>query len=159
MAWLAGSTRPEVIVSCATSTALPGWGWKAQVVDALRPASFLLAPLAPLAVGLMNLPPLYRALYPPIRRTLGIAEAIVPAEMTAWHTYTLEWGERTVRFGVDGETFLSDAPAPRGPLGFVLWLDNQYLVATPQGRVRWGLLEVAGEQWLEVGQLTMTNNQ
>ena len=46
----------------------PGHGWKAATIDALRPAAFLLAPLAPLAVPLMNLPSLYRRLWPFIQR-------------------------------------------------------------------------------------------
>jgi hypothetical protein len=34
-----------------------------------------------------------------------------------------------------------------------MWLDNQYLVATPQGRLRWGLLDVTCRQWMEVDRL------
>ena len=75
--------------------------------------------------------------------------------MTAWHTYVVEWGERRARFSVDGEPVLEDAPSPHGPLGFVMWLDNQYMVATPQGRFGWGLLDVPGRQWMEVDSLTI----
>jgi hypothetical protein len=35
----------------------------------------------------------------------------------------------------------------------VMWMDSQYLVATPWGKLRWGLLDVPGEQWLEVSHL------
>ena len=75
--------------------------------------------------------------------------------MTAWRTYSIEWGGRFVRCLVDGEVVL-DAPfAPRGPLGFVMWCDNQYMVATPWGRFRWGVLPVQGEQWLEATCVTI----
>jgi hypothetical protein len=70
--------------------------------------------------------------------------------MEQWHEYVIEWGPRTSRFLVDGRVVLSDAPSPRGPLCFVTWVDNQYLIATPQGRVRWGVLDVPGAQWLEL---------
>ncbi|MDY6875118.1 MAG: family 16 glycosylhydrolase [Chloroflexota bacterium] len=140
----------------------PGHGWKAATIDALRPAALLLAPLAPLAVLLMNLRPLYRALWPPIQRALNVREATVEAEtrepnrtMTGWHTYTIEWGTERVRFSVDKEPVLEDAPSPRGPLGFVMWLDNQYMVVTPWGRLRWGLLDIPGRQWMEVDSLTV----
>lgn len=133
----------------------PGYGWKAATIDALRPAAFLLAPLAPLAVLLLNVRPLYRALWPSIQRAINVREAAVGAEMTGWHTYVLDWGVERARFSVDGEPVLEDAPAVRGPLGFVLWLDNQYMVITPQGRVRWGLLEVPDRQWLEVDRLSI----
>ena len=136
----------------------PGHGWKAATIDALRPAALLLAPLAPLAVLLMNLRPLYCALWPPIQRALNARETKVEVGMTEWHTYVLEWGAEQARFSVDGEPVLKDAPSPRGPLGFVMWLDNQYMVATPQGRLGWGLLDVPGRQWMEVDRLVIESS-
>jgi hypothetical protein len=133
----------------------PGHGWKASAVDALRPVAMPLAPLAPLVVLLMNLPLLYRALWPPIQRAINVREAIVEEAMTGWHTYILEWDTQRARFSVDGEPVLSDAPSPRGPLGFVMWLDNQYMVATPWGRFRWGLLDTPGQQWMQVDSLAI----
>jgi hypothetical protein len=133
----------------------PGCGWKAATIDALRPAALLLAPLALPVVLLMNVPSLYRRLWPPIQRAINVQEAVVDADMTAWHTYELAWEEEQARFGVDGESILADAPSPCGPLGFVMWLDNQYMVATPQGRFRWGLLDVPNRQWMEVDSLAI----
>jgi hypothetical protein len=132
---------------------VPGYGWKAATMDALRPAAVLLAPLAPVAVLLMNLRPLYRLLWPPIQQALNVQEAVIEAEMNEWHTFTLEWGVERAHFSVDGESILENAPSPHGPLGFVMWLDNQYLVATPWGRLRWGLLNGLGRQWMEVERL------
>jgi len=132
----------------------PGHGWKAATVDALRPAALLLAPLAALAIPLMNLRPLYRALWPPIQRALNVRETTLPVDMTGWHTYVLEWGVERARFSVDGREVM-DGPSPRGPLGFVMWLDNQYMVATPWGRFGWGLLDVPGRQWMEVDRLAL----
>ncbi|MBN1177764.1 MAG: hypothetical protein JXD18_01020 [Anaerolineae bacterium] len=129
---------------------VPGHGWKAATLDALRPAALALLPCAPAAALLMNLRPLYRTLWPPIQRALAAREALLPIEMTAWHTYTLEWGRDITRFEVDGAAVLESAPGPRGPLGFVMWLDNQYMVATPWGKVRWGLLDAPGRQWMAV---------
>jgi hypothetical protein len=138
----------------------PGQGWKAATIDASRPAALLWAPLAPLLVPLMSLRPVYRAVWPPIQRALHVSEAVVPADMTMWHTYTLAWGTERARFYVAGENpgplqTVLDAPSPRGPLGFVLWLDNQYLVATPWGRLRWGLLDIPGSQWMEIDHLAI----
>jgi len=133
----------------------PGYGWKAATIDALRPVALLLAPLALPTALLMNARPLYRALWPPIQRGLHIQEARVDAPMTDWHTYTLDWGRERSTFSVDGEAVLRDAPSPRGPLGFVMWLDNQYMVVKPWGRFGWGLLEAPGRQWLEVDRLAI----
>jgi len=133
----------------------PGRGWRAATIDALRPAALLLAPIAPLAMLLMNFSPIYRALWPHIQRAINVREALIEVDMTEWHTYVIGWGVERADFHVDGEPVLENAPAPRGPLGFVMWLDNQYMVITPQGRVRWGLLDVPGCQWMEVDRLTI----
>jgi hypothetical protein len=138
----------------------PGYGWKAATIDALRPVALLLAPLAPLAVPLMNLRPLYRILWPPIQRTLSIKETTVETGMTEWHTYVIEWGMHRARFSVyeeerDSIAPVLDAPSPRGPLGFVMWLDNQYMIATPWGQLGWGLLDAPGRQWMEVDLLAI----
>lgn len=133
----------------------PGWGWKAATIDALRPVAFFLALLAPGALLAMNLPAVYRRWWPSIQRALHIEEAVVPHSMIDWHDYTIEWAVGRARFLVDGVPVLENAPSPHGPLGFVLWLDNQYLVVTPQGRFRWGLLAAPGRQWLEVDWLSI----
>jgi hypothetical protein len=138
--------------------ATPGRGWKAAAIDALRPAALGPALAAPLLVPLMNIPAVYRRVWPAIQRRLRIAESLVPAAMTEWHTYGIEWGSgpqhTRARFLVDGALVL-DAPAPRGPLGLVIWCDNQYMVARPWGRLGWGLVEV-GRQWLEVADIDIT---
>lgn len=131
-----------------------GCGWKAAAIDASRWTALLAAPAAPLAVPLMNLPPLYRRLWPAIQRAVGVAEASMLADMTGWHTYRIEWGQRRARFLVDGALVLDCTP-PRGPLGLVIWLDNQALVVTPQGRLRHSLLPTRGEQWLEVASVAV----
>ena len=128
----------------------PGHGWKAATIDALRLSFFLLAPTAPLAVPLMNIRPLYRSLWPVGQRAIGVREASVQATMTDWHTFVLKWGVHSARFQVDQTTVLACDTSPKEPLGFVMWLDNQYMVVTPWGRFRYGLLESPGRQWMEV---------
>ncbi len=128
----------------------PGHGWKAATIDALRPAALLLAPVALPAVLLLNIRPVYRALWPPIQRAIHVSEAVPEVSMNEWHAYAIEWGTHRSRFFVDGELVAGPVPSPRGPLGFVMWLDNQYMVATPQGRLGWGMLEITDRQWLEV---------
>jgi hypothetical protein len=132
---------------------VPGDGWKAATIDALRPIAVLLAPLAVPAALLMNLRPLYRALWPPIQGALSIRESAMDVPLTEWHNYVIEWGVEHATFSVDDEPVLEGAPSPRGPLGFVMWLDNQYMIVKPWGRFGWGLLETPGCQWLEVDRL------
>jgi hypothetical protein len=131
--------------------AVPGSGWKAASIDAGRPRALVLAPLAPAAALLLRHPGLYRRLYPTIQRRLGIAEALLdPALLAERHTYTLDWRADGLRFAVDGATVLQTDSAPRGRLGFIAWIDNQYAVVTPQGQFGFGVVPLVGAQWLRL---------
>jgi hypothetical protein len=139
---------------------VPGHGWKAATLDALRPAALAWAPLAPLAILSMNLRPVYRPLWPPIQRALNVREASLGVDMAQWNTYVLEWGAERSRFSIAQETDevptpVLDARSPKGPLGFVMWLDNQFLVVTPWGHLHWGVVEALDRQWMEVSQLAI----
>jgi hypothetical protein len=133
----------------------PGHGWKAATLDAKRKPFLLLAPTAPLAIPLMNVNTFYRSLWPVAQRALGVSEAALEMPMTEWHGYTIEWDEERSRFSVDGQVVLESDCSPRGPLGLVMWLDNQYAVVTPWGRFGYGLLESPERQWMEVDTLSI----
>jgi hypothetical protein len=131
---------------------VPGHGWKAACIDATRPAALAWAPLA-LPVLLANRSPaLYRRIWPRVQRSLRVAEAPIAALDRQWREYTIEWRVDGARFLVDGAPVLETDRPPRGPLGFVAWVDNQWMVATPHGRFGWGLLE-AEPQWLDLALL------
>jgi hypothetical protein len=133
----------------------PGFGWKAATIDALRWPFITLLPFAPLAVPLMNNPSFYWLAWPLAQRAMQVRESLVPVSMTARHTYDLFWQSEQVRFVVDEQEILVTPTSPRGPLGFVMWLDNQYMVATPWGRFQYGLVANAEAQWMEVTELTI----
>jgi hypothetical protein len=128
---------------------VPGHGWKAACIDARGAGALAWAPLAPLVLLANQAPAFERRMWPRVQRALRIAEAPVAPLGADARTYTLEWRADGARFAVDGATMLETDRAPRGPLGFVAWVDNQYMVATPRGRFGWGLLDAA-HQWLEV---------
>ncbi len=133
----------------------PGHGWFAATLDATAPRALGLIPLAPPVLLLNQFAPLRRRLWPAVGRRLGIAAAPLAVELRDWHHYRLEWRRDGCRFLVNGSPVLNTPTAPRGPLGFVCWLDNQYLVLTPRGRFRAGVLPLAQEQWLEVSGLAV----
>jgi hypothetical protein len=137
----------------------PGRGWFVATIDAARPAALALAPAAPLALLLHQLPPLRRRLWPFIRRRLGISFEPLTAVMTAWHHYELHWETAGSTFKVNGQTVFRTPHAPRGPLGFVAWLDNQYMVVTVNGRMRWGTLTTSETQWLELAGLKIVKTK
>jgi hypothetical protein len=136
----------------ALARGVPGWGWKAACIDATQPAALAWAPLAPPVLLLNRLPAFYARIWPRVQRALRIAEAPIPAPDDDWHTYSLEWRERWARFVVDGASVLETDRPPRGPLGFVAWIDNQWAIVTPQGHFGGGLLDTE-TQWLDLAQL------
>jgi hypothetical protein len=98
----------------------------------------------------MRVPALYRKLYPIAQHALGVSEMPIDVDWRESHIYTLDWQPRSVTFSVDGRCILRTPYAPTGRLGFVAWLDNQYAIVTPQGRLKFGLVDVQEEQWLRV---------
>lgn len=128
---------------------VPGWGWKAQVVHSMRPGAIAAAlPMAlTTALGLVSGDSRPAGRW--MQRMTGAREALLDVEMTAWHTYALDWQAHEALFWVDGELALRAPEPPARPLGFVAWLDNQYAVATPRGAFRFGTVD-SGPQWFEL---------
>jgi hypothetical protein len=131
-----------------------GRGWKAATLTTGRWPSLLLAPAALGAVLLTRLPGLGRPVMNLARRFVTAHEApLADVSLDQWHTYELEWRETEARFSVDGQERLR-APAPtKGPLGLVMWVDNQYAIASEEGHFGFGVRPLAEPQWLEVADL------
>jgi hypothetical protein len=151
-AWFFFASSPS---NMAFARGVPGRGWKAAVNDFSRWPFLALAPAAPLGFLLMRIPALYRALWPLGQWAIGASEAILEADVRQPHSYRLDWLPGSVVFYVDDELVHRAPCAPRGPLGFVAWLDNQYAVVTPQGRIGMGLIAVPGRQWLALDELVI----
>ena len=131
----------------------PGAGWKAATLETRTLSALALAPFAPLAVPLMNIRPIYHTIWPLAQRWLRISESLISPDMTQWHLYELDWREDSAEFRIDGEPTLRTNRPPHGPLGFVMWKDNQAMVATPWGKLGWKTLPIARDEWLEVSML------
>jgi hypothetical protein len=115
--------------------------------------------LAGLLAPFMRSARFYRRLWPWFERRFGIAEQLLMAPMTEWHEYVLEWQAQHALFRVDGRVVLvAPLPAGRGTrrsLGFVAWLDNQYMVVHPSGRLRHGVVAKSTSQWMELSDLRL----
>jgi hypothetical protein len=131
---------------------VPGSGWKAATLDAVRPLSALLSPLAPLAFVALRWQWLYQKVWPVAERMWRIAEQPLPVDLRQWHDYEMVWTPQGLTWRVDGDDVFVTARAPKGPLGLIVWIDNQYMVARPDGRFAHGTLSV-GPQWLELADL------
>lgn len=129
--------------------------------DGLPAQGFLMAvfssPLIPPGALALGLPGLLLLVFRPaarwMRRLLGriIQEdsATLEIDPTEWHEYRLELKETSCLFAVDSRKMLETKVVPRGRLGLVLWIDNQYAAFSPDGRLRSGALPNP-QAWLEL---------
>lgn len=136
---------------------VPGYGWKAATLHAGKYPTVLLAPAALAAIALTKIPSLGAPIMAAARRAAPAHEKLLDVPLTEWHHYELDWLAEEAIFRVDGAEVLHAPAPPRGPLGFVLWMDNQYAVASREGRFGFGVCEVKEEQWLEVEGLEVSD--
>jgi hypothetical protein len=133
-----------------------------------RPADgFLTAafrsPLIPAPILALGLPALPLLFWPPTarwlrslgRRLVQQDSASLSLNPTRWHTYVLSWETDGVAFKVDGDVVFESPITPRGPLGLVLWVDNQYAAFPPDGRLGYGFLTTPEPAWLKVADVVI----
>lgn len=135
-----------------------GQGFFANTLDATTWAALRMAPAAPLVLLLNRVPRFKRSVWPQVQNRLGISyRDLNHIDLTAWHRYELVWGATGSTFYIDQEKILETTHTPRGPLGFVCWIDNQYMQVTPTGRVRIGTVPLPNGQWIEIKNLSIEN--
>ena len=115
------------------------------------PAPFMA--LGGLGLPLLLQPGLARWLRRLARRQVAEDAAALTLDPTAWHIYRLEWRPERVRFWLDDALQFETAVSPRGPLGLVLWIDNQYAAFPPDGRLSAGTLPTPQPAWLELAEI------
>jgi hypothetical protein len=129
---------------------VPGFGWKAQTLVSRQMPPAVLVPAAVAGILLAALPPTRRRAFRLARRFYSAAEQLLDLDPSGWHAYTLEWTAADVRFSVDGAEVLRSVTPPTPPLGLVLWIDNQYAVASPDKGFGFGVLPLEQPQFLEL---------
>lgn len=144
--WFFGASQPS---NMALVPGLPGWGWKAQVVHAQRWGALAAAGPTALTALWGRLSGRADAAAHWVQRLTGAQEARLTNDPREWATYEIEWRAERATFRVNGATILVAPHPPRGPLGFVAWVDNQYAVATPRGELRFGTI-ASEREWIEL---------
>jgi hypothetical protein len=135
---------------------LPANGFLAATFSSRKVSPLLLAP-AVLATPLLFWRVSARGLRRLARRWIKADSTSLTIDPTNWHTYQLNWLADSVSFQVDGQAVLKTAVAPHGPLGLVVWIDNQYAAFTPQGRLAYGTQANLEAAWLEIEGLQITS--
>ncbi|MHA1939724.1 MAG: hypothetical protein ACW97O_16080 [Candidatus Thorarchaeota archaeon] len=116
------------------------------------PAGLILnLPLLPL----IFLPPVGRWLRRQARRYVMQDTAGLDFDATEWHTYEIDLQLEGVIFRLDGQNILETKISPEGPLGLVIWVDNQYASLPPDGSVGYGTLANQEAAWIEMDGLKL----
>jgi len=119
---------------------LPANGLLAAVFRSPLIPGFLLAP-AVLAMPLLALPLTARWLRRLARRLIQQDAARLKVDFTQPHHYQLDWQNNHVRFEVDDKPVFESPLVPKGRLGLVIWIDNQFAAFTSDGKIHFGTLE------------------
>jgi hypothetical protein len=135
---------------------VPGRGWKAASLNTGRWPPLLVAPAAVPAVLLTRVPGLGRPIMKLARRMIKAQERMLEVKMIEWHHYELDWDESGAVFRVDGAEVHRAPDPPAIPLGFVMWIDSQYAVASETGDFGFGLIEHPQTRWMEIENLSIT---
>jgi hypothetical protein len=69
---------------------------------------------------------------------------------TEWHAYSIAWNKDLIVFRVDGQQVFDTKMVPSGPLGMVIWVDNQFAALPPNGRLAFGNLDNPKAAWIEI---------
>ncbi|MBN1304535.1 MAG: family 16 glycosylhydrolase [Anaerolineales bacterium] len=146
--WFFHAARPNYLSlqnNCA------GEGFLAMSIRSLHWPTLALSPLA-LLTPLLTMRRTSRWLRRQSRRIVQMDTESIDLDQTQWHTYQVDWQAMDVRLSVDDVPVLESTISPLGPLGLVLWIDNQYAAWRPDGSLGWGLAANPAS-WLEISDL------
>lgn len=132
----------------------PAKGFLAQSFRSSQLPRALLA-LGAMAVPLLLWPWIARKLRPVFSQLIMEDSFSLSVDFTQWHDYSLEWRVDGIIFRVNDQTFRT-AITPKGPLGLVLWIDNQFAAFSPDGQLSYGSLKNNQSAWLEIENLSIT---
>ncbi|MBI5945966.1 MAG: family 16 glycosylhydrolase [Chloroflexi bacterium] len=93
-----------------------------------------------------------------LSRVIAEDSSALRVDVTQWHSYRLEWSQRSVLWYVDDTPVFESPVSPSPPLGVIIWIDNQFAAFTPEGKISFGVL-AGGEEWLEIEDLEIKEEE
>ena len=88
-----------------------------------------------------------------LSRIIGEDSKQLNLDVTQWNEYEIDWKTDKVEFLVNSEPVLISRTSPAGPLGLVIWIDNQYASFKPSGEIKTGVLKSSTPAWMEIKEL------
>ena len=151
-AWFFWASPPNYL---AVHDSHPTQGFLAATFASHPPPAPVLALSAPL-LPFVAWPPTARWLRRMAQGLVHEFAAQLAFDATTWHTYEIDWRPAAVRFVVDGAPVHETSVSPKGRMGLVLWIDNQFAAFPPHGRLRFGRLPNPEPAWLELAAVSIT---
>lgn len=133
---------------------LPGYGQMAATFRSPGKLPLRLI-VSLLLIPMIILPPVARWMRRLVRSYVHQDTVEFNIDPTEWHQYEIEWRQNGVVFLLDGQILNKVKVHPRGPLGLVVWIDNQYAGWSPEGRLRYGTLANDQAAWIELEDLNL----
>lgn len=133
---------------------LPGQGALAATFQSPAWSSWTFLPAIPFT-PLLLIRPLMRWMRRQMQKVVKQEAVDLAIDPTEWHAYRLEWHLNRVIFYIDGKAALEATAVPGGPLGVVIWVDNQYAALPPDGGLGYGTLPNLQPAWIEIEDLAL----
>ena len=130
----------------------PAQGFLAQTFQSPSIPPALLALGSPF-VSLLALSWSARIIRPILGRFVKDDSVLIHTDVTKWHHYALQLERSLVGFKVDDCEIFQTSVVPMNPLGFVIWIDNQFASFPPNGKLTFGTMDSPQSAWLEVKDL------
>jgi hypothetical protein len=131
---------------------LPGQGNLAGVFQSPMLPGIVLAP-ALIELPLLLIPAASRLLRKWVNLIVRQDTKQFACDHRDWHKYHLVWDIYGVSLAVDDQMIFRTLLAPNGPLGLVIWIDNQFASWTEDGKIGMGTLQNPEPAWIEVRDL------
>ena len=90
-----------------------------------------------------------------LSRIIGEDSIQLSVNVTQWNEYEIDWKTGQVEFLVNREPVFITNSSPTGPLGLVIWIDNQYASFKSSGEIKSGVLKSSTPAWMEIEELVI----
>jgi hypothetical protein len=124
-----------------------GNGWKAAMLNGGN------ADRLTMAAGnfVFNLPGMSKIVFALAQSRINAKEVLLDdVRLTDWHEYKLVWRPTLAVFSVDGSEVAIAPNPPKGPLGFVAWVDNNMAIMGAGREFAFERLAIEQRQWMEL---------
>lgn len=130
----------------------PAQGFLAQTFQSPPVPPGLLALGAPL-LPLLTLPWIAKRVRPLLGSIIKDDSTSIKLDVTQWHQYGLRLEPYLASFIIDKKEFFQTGVVPINPMGFVIWIDNQFASFPPSGKLTYGTMKNSTPAWIEVKQI------